>query len=54
MENAVIVGRGLTSHALDREYKAHLPDETVVVEGHTLAEYLVLLAASDANVSTTT
>lgn len=42
MENAVIVGRRLTSHALDREHEAHLPSEMVVVEGHTPVENLVL------------
>lgn len=50
MENDVIVGRRLTTRALDREEEAHLPDKMVVVESHTPAENLVLLAANDENV----
>lgn len=41
MENAVIVDRRLTTHALDREHEAHLPDKMVVVEGYTPVENLV-------------
>jgi len=41
MEDAVMVAVRLTSHALDREYEAHLPDKMMVVKGHTPAQYLV-------------
>ena len=31
----------LTSHALDCEHEAHLPDKALVIEGSTPAEVLV-------------